>query len=285
MHQEKKEDARRRKQRDDYHEPWSQDCANRRTNDGKRSHQQENNMFKRIAWISSLIASLAMPALARSDRSQDFDRIHAATGVIRQIMNTEDKGIPQELMESAKCVAIIPGEDQAAFIVGGQYGKGVATCRTSHGWSAPAFLTISGGSIGFQIGGSSSDVVMLFMDNNGLRHLLNDNFRIGADATAAAGPIGRHVAAGTDLKLHSEILTYSRSRGAFAGISLDGAVVRADHSGDVAMYGHKVSRQEILDGAVAVPQRARPLLEEIAQYANPGAPAKAEKATLQAKGK
>jgi SH3 domain-containing YSC84-like protein 1 len=225
-------------------------------------------MLKRIAWVTTLIASLVMPALASSDRSQDLDRLQASTQVFRQIMDTPDKGIPQELLESAKCIAIIPGEKQAAFIFGGQYGKGLATCRTAHGWSAPVFLAMGGGSVGFQIGGSSTDVVMLFMDNNGLRHLLSDKFRVGADATAAAGPVGRHVAAGTDIKLDSEILTYSRSQGAFAGVSLNGAVVQSDQSGDRAMYGRKADRKQILDGAVPVPRAARPLLKEIAQYAH-----------------
>ena len=242
-------------------------------------------MLKRIAWVTTLIASLVMPALASSDRSQDLDRLQASTQVFRQIMETPDKGIPQELLESAKCIAIIPGEKQAAFIVGGQYGKGLATCHTAHGWSAPAFLTVGGGSVGFQIGGSSSDVVMLFMDDNGLRHLLNDKFKIGADATAAAGPVGRHVSAGTDVTLHSEILTYSRSRGAFAGVSLDGAVVQADRSGDQELYGRKASRRKILDGAVAVPQVARPLLREIAQYAHREATAKVEQTKFQTKGR
>jgi len=213
-------------------------------------------MLKRIAWLTTLIASLVMPALASSDRSQDIDRLQASTQVFRQIMDTPDKGIPQELLESAKCVAIIPGEKQAAFIIGGQYGKGLATCRTAHGWSAPVFLKVEGGSVGFQIGGSSTDIVMVFMNDNGLRHLLSDKFRVGADATAAAGPVGRHVAAGTDIRFNSEILTYSRSQGAFAGVSLNGAVVQADQSGDRAIYGRKADRKQILNGAVPVPRAA-----------------------------
>lgn len=207
-------------------------------------------------------------AWASSDRSDDIQRIHRATQVFSEVMNTPDKAIPQELLESAKCIAIIPGEKQFAFVFGGDYGKGIATCRTSHGWSAPVFLAVGGGSFGLQIGGSSSDVVMVFMNDSGLRHLLSDKFKIGADATAAAGPVGRHAAAGTDIKLNSEILTYSRSRGAFAGVSLDGAVVQADHKGDVAMYGTKADRREILNGTVAVPKVARPVLTEIARYAH-----------------
>lgn len=224
-------------------------------------------MSQRILAVTILIAGLVLPALADSDRSEDVERIHHATQVFREIMGTPDKGIPQELLESAKCIAIIPGEKKAAFIFGGNYGKGLATCRMSRGWSAPLFLAVGGGSVGFQIGGSSTDVVMLFMNDHALQSLLSDKFKIGADATAAAGPVGRHAAAGTDLKLNAEILTYSRSKGAFAGISLDGAVVQADQTGDQAMYGAKVNRKEILNGTVVPPKVAEALLKEIAQYA------------------
>jgi len=223
-------------------------------------------MIKRILTVAALLAGLVLPALANSDRSDDIQRINASAQVFREIMSTPDKAIPQELLESVKCIAIIPGEKQAAFIFGGQYGKGLATCRTAHGWSAPVFLAVGGGSVGFQIGGSSTDVVMLFMDDNGLRHLLTNKFKIGADATAAAGPVGRHVSAGTDVKLNSEILSYSRSQGAFAGVSLNGAVVQSDQSGDKAMYGSKADRKQILDGAVPVPKAALPLVREIAKY-------------------
>ncbi len=222
-------------------------------------------MSKHFLIVSLAGLGLALPALA-SDRSDDIERVRKAAQVFQQIMNTPDKGIPQELLETAKCVAIIPGEEKAAFIFGGNYGKGVATCRTAHGWSAPMFLAVGGGSVGFQIGGSFTDVVMLFMNDQALQSLLSDKFKIGADASVAAGPVGRHVAAGTDIKLNAEILTYSRSKGAFAGVSLDGAVVQADHSGDKAMYGRNVSRREILDGKVAVPAPARNLLAELARY-------------------
>jgi lipid-binding SYLF domain-containing protein len=182
-------------------------------------------------------------------------------------MSVPDKSIPTELLEAAKCIAIIPGEKKVAFGVGGNYGKGVATCRTAEGWSAPLFLAIGGGSVGFQIGGSSTDLVALFMNDQALQKLVTDKFTIGADATAAAGPVGRHAAAGTDVKLNAQILTYSRSKGAFAGISLDGAVVQADKSGDQAMYGAEVTRKEILNGRVPVPESAQPLVRSIAKYA------------------
>ena len=219
--------------------------------------------------ILAVTFSLVSPGWA-SDRDDDVQRIHKATEVFQEIMNTPDKGIPQELLESAKCIAIIPGEKRAAFVVGGDYGKGLATCRTSHGWSAPLFLAIGGGSVGFQIGASSTDIVMLFMNDRALQSLLSDKFKIGADATAAAGPVGRHAEAGTDIKLNAEILTYSRSKGAFAGISLDGAVVQADRSGDQAMYGTNASRQEILGGSVPVPASAQPLVTEISKQAYEG---------------
>lgn len=216
-----------------------------------------------IVLVAGLVAML--PALA-SDRSNEVGRIQRATQVFREIMRTPDKGIPQDLLEKAKCVAIVPGEEKLAFIFGGNYGRGLATCRTADGWSAPVFLAVGGGSVGFQIGGSFTDAVMLFMNNHALQSLLSDKFKIGADATVAAGPVGRHAAADTDIRLHAEILSYSRSKGVFAGVSLDGAVVRADQSEDKAMYGSDVTRQEILGGKVAVPEAAQNLLEDLAKY-------------------
>jgi len=223
-------------------------------------------MLKQIIFSAVLAVVLASSAVASSDRNDDVKRIQRATEVLHEIMATPDKAIPQELLESAKCIAIIPGEKKAAFVVGGNYGKGLATCRTAAGWSAPLFLAVGGGSFGFQIGGSSTDVVMVFRSERGMRSLLSDKFKIGADATAAAGPVGRHAAADTDAKLNAEILTWSRSKGLFAGISLDGAVVQADESGDRAMYGNNVNRREIVDGSVSPPEAAMPLLTEIAQY-------------------
>jgi lipid-binding SYLF domain-containing protein len=211
--------------------------------------------------------ALVLPALA-SDRDDDIGRIQKSTQVFREIMKAPDQGIPQNLLEKARCVAIIPGEEKAAFIFGGNYGKGLATCRTAHGWSAPMFLAVGGGSFGFQIGGSFTDVVLLFMNDHALQSLLSDKFKIGGDATVAAGPVGRQASADTDARFNAEILSYSRSKGAFAGISLDGAVVQADHSGDEAMYGSDVTRQEILHGKVAVPEPAQRLVEELDKYSS-----------------
>ncbi|MGA2300599.1 MAG: lipid-binding SYLF domain-containing protein [Candidatus Acidiferrum sp.] len=222
-------------------------------------------MLKRLLIVTTLGLLVTLNAVA-SDREDDVNRIHKAAQVFREIMNTPDQSIPQELLESAKCIAIIPGDVKFAFIFGGNYGRGLATCRTGHGWSAPMFVAIEGGSVGYQIGGSSTDLVMLFMNDHALQSLLSDKFKIGADASVAAGPVGRHASADTDAKLKAEILSYSRAKGVFAGVSLDGAVVQADKSGDEAMYGEHVDRHEILSGKVAVPESARALLDEIGKY-------------------
>jgi lipid-binding SYLF domain-containing protein len=226
---------------------------------------RRNIVKKNLLIVSIAGLGLVLPALA-SDRDDDLGRIQKATQVFQEIMRTPDKGIPQDLLAKAKCVAIIPGEEKAAFIFGGNYGKGLATCRTANGWSAPMFVAVGGGSVGFQIGASFTDVVLLFMNDHALQSLLSDKFKIGADATVAAGPVGRQAAAGTDVRLNAEILSYSRSKGVFAGASVDGAVVQADHSGDQAMYSATVTRREILDGKIAVPEPARRLLAELARY-------------------
>ncbi len=222
-------------------------------------------MLKRLLVFATLAMFVTLTAVA-SDREDDVNRTQKATQVFKEIMNTPDQGIPQELLESVKCIAIIPGDVKFAFIFGGSYGRGLATCRNEHGWSAPMFVAIDGGSVGYQIGGSSTDLVMLFMNDRALQSLLSDKFKLGADASVAAGPVGRHASAGTDLKLNAEILSYSRTKGIFAGVSLEGAVMQADKSGDEAMYGPGVDRHEILNGKVEVPESARPLLHEISGY-------------------
>jgi len=224
-------------------------------------------MLKRILAVTILIGIASLTAVA-SDREDDVNRTQKAAQVFKEIMNTPDQGIPSNLLESAKCIAIIPGDKKFAFVFGGSYGRGIATCRTEHGWSAPMFVAIDGGSAGYQIGGSSTDIVMLFMNDHALQSLMSDKFKLGADASVAAGPVGRNATAATDLKLNAEILSYSRSKGIFAGVSLDGAVMQADKSGDKAMYGDDVNRHEILDGKVAVPASARALVEELGGYAH-----------------
>jgi lipid-binding SYLF domain-containing protein len=224
------------------------------------------HMLKRILIVTALTFAVSLTAVA-SDREDDVNRTRKAAEVFKQIMDTPDKGIPHGLLESAKCIAIIPGDKKFAFVFGGSYGRGVATCRTGNGWSAPMFVAVDGGSVGYQIGGSSTDLVMLFMNDHALQSLMSDKFKLGADASVAAGPVGRNANAATDLKMNAEILSYSRSKGIFAGVSLEGAVMQADKSGDKAMYGEDVSRHEILSGKVAVPAAARPLLDEIGGYA------------------
>ena len=222
-------------------------------------------MLKRILAVTILIAIASLTAVS-SDRDDDVSRTQRAAQVFKEIMNTPDQGIPANLLESAKCIAIIPGDKKFAFVFGGSYGRGIATCRTGHGWSAPMFVAIDSGSVGYQIGGSSTDIVMLFMNDHALQSLMSDKFKLGADASVAAGPVGRNAAASTDLKLNAEILSYSRSKGVFIGVSLNGAVVQADKSGDKAMYGDDVNRHEILDGKVAVPESAQALLHELGGY-------------------
>jgi lipid-binding SYLF domain-containing protein len=222
-------------------------------------------MLKRTLIVTTLTLLVTLTAVA-SDREDDVSRTQKAAQVFQEIMNTPDQGIPSDLLESAKCIAIIPGDKKFAFVFGGSYGRGLATCRTEHGWSAPMFIAVDGGSVGYQIGGSSTDLVMLFMNDHALHSLLSDKFKLGADASIAAGPVGRNAAAGTDLKLSAEILSYSRSKGVFIGVSLNGAVVQADKSGDKAMYGDDVNRHEILDGKIAVPESAQALLHELGGY-------------------
>jgi len=222
-------------------------------------------MFKRLLIFSTIILT-ATPLAFASDHDDDVARTQKAAQVFQSIMDTPDRGIPVDLLRSAKCIAIIPGDKKFAFIFGGSYGRGVATCRTNEGWSAPIFVAIDGGSVGYQIGGSSTDLILLFMNDHALKSLLGDKFKLGADASVAAGPVGRSAAAGTDLRLNAEILSYSRTKGIFAGVSLNGAVVEADRSGDQSMYGADVDRHEILSGKIAVPPSARGLSRELDAY-------------------
>jgi lipid-binding SYLF domain-containing protein len=188
--------------------------------------------------------------------------------VFSEIMATPDKGIPQDLLSKAQCVVVIPGLKKGAFVVGAEYGRGVAECRRPDrsGWSAPASVRVEGGSVGFQIGGTSTDVVMLVMSQRGMDKLTQDKFTLGADAAVAAGPVGRNAQAATDLQLHAEILAWSRSRGAFAGISLDGATLRPDNKRNEELYGHKMSNREVLTSNMPIPESARPLIAELDRY-------------------
>lgn len=206
-------------------------------------------------------------AWAEGDRDKAIERVQAAGTVIGEIMNAPDKGIPDEIWGSAKCVAVVPSLIKAGFGFGGAYGKGVATCRTSHGWSAPAFFSVKGGSFGLQIGGQAVDLIMMIMNDEGMKNLLSSKFKIGADASAAAGPVGRHAEGATDWKLRAQILTYSRARGIFAGITINGAVVTQGRDETRAFYGRMIPFSTILTGGVASPSDAQPFLSQVGKYA------------------
>jgi lipid-binding SYLF domain-containing protein len=227
-------------------------------------------MWRRFTLAAGICLAVAVAATAaHSNREDDTARIQSATTVLHQIMATPDKAIPQDIMAGAQCIAVIPGEKKFALGFGGQYGKGLATCREGNTWTAPIFITLGGGSWGAQIGGQSSDVVMVMRDRDALRHLLSDKVKLGAQASAAAGPVGRDAEAATDASMHAKILTYSRSRGAFAGISLDGAVVQPDDSGNRAMYGDR-QWEDVIGGKVAAPAAAQPLIRELDRYTAKG---------------
>jgi lipid-binding SYLF domain-containing protein len=217
--------------------------------------------LKKVMFVLAMLglASLCWAGSAREDATE---RLNNATSVMHEIMGMPDKGIPEEVLEHAKCVAVVPHMVKGGFVFGAEGGKGVATCRTANGWSAPAFITISGGSWGLQIGVEAVDVVMIFQNDKAMQRLLESNFQVGADASAAAGPVGRHATAGTDWKMDTEILTYSRAKGAFAGLTLTGASLRQDTDSRHAMYGDVTTRALLL-GEVPVPAEAQPFLAEV----------------------
>jgi lipid-binding SYLF domain-containing protein len=205
------------------------------------------------------------------DNTKAEDRIQAAATVIDEIESAPDTGIPEDVLGSAECVAVVPSLLKGGFILAANYGRGVASCRTPTGWSAPAFLFTSGGSVGFQIGGQAIDLVMLIMNKDGMKNLLSSKFKLGADASVAAGPVGRHAAADTDWKMRAQVLTYSRTRGVFAGISLAGAVIKQDKDATREFYGRMVPFRTSLTGKVEAPQNAYPFLNTLAKWAKKAA--------------
>ena len=215
--------------------------------------------------LITLVAVLSLTSFgwAASDREATTDRLDHAGKVLNEIMSAPDKGIPEEVLEHAKCIAVVPHMLKGGFVLGAENGRGVTTCRTANGWSAPAFFTVTGGSFGFQIGVEGVDLVLIIQNEKGMEQLIGSKFEIGADASAAAGPVGRHASADTDWKLNTEILTYSRARGAFAGVALKGSAVRRDDDSTEAIYGHDISTRRILQGEVAVPQAAHVFLDAV----------------------
>jgi SH3 domain-containing YSC84-like protein 1 len=208
-------------------------------------------------FLSIIMAALAIPGWAASDKTEATERLQAAGKVLTEIMDAPDKGIPEEVVDGSKCIAVVPNLVKGGFIFGAKHGKGVATCRTAKGWSAPAFFTMSGGSWGAQIGAEGVDLVLMIMNKQGMDNLLSNKFQIGGEASAAGGPVGRHASAGTDWKADTQILSYSRAKGLFAGLTLEGSAIRPDEDSTVAIYGKDASHQAILTGKVpATPQAA-----------------------------
>lgn len=224
--------------------------------------------------FSYLAASLCLAGVQLYAADTAQQRLKDATDVFTEVMATPEKGIPQNLLQKAHCVVIIPGVKAGGFIVGAKYGKGFATCRQEHnaGWGAPGGVTVEGGSVGFQIGATNTDVIMLVMNERGMRRLLEDKFTIGGDAAAAAGPVGRDVSAMTDLQLSADILSWSRAKGLFAGISLQGATMRNDMSANKELYGRDLTNKEILMTGLKPPAAARPLLAALDKYSPREAP-------------
>jgi len=218
-----------------------------------------------------LIAVLSLSAALLSAADPDAPkRLQAAADVFKDVMGIPDKAIPQDLLNKSQCVVVVPGLKKGAFIVGAKYGKGFVSCRSTSGvgWSAPGSIRVEGGSFGFQIGGSETDVIMLVMNQSGMNRLLNTQFTLGGDATVAAGPVGRSTQAETDAAMTAEILTWSRARGLFAGISLSGATLREDSDWNSDLYGRKITNREILTSTIAPPVPAKPLLEELNRYSS-----------------
>jgi lipid-binding SYLF domain-containing protein len=211
------------------------------------------------------IAPLAiLPLMAKDNDS--VKRLDETAVVFSEIMATPDKGIPEDLLARAHCIVIVPSEKSAAFLVGAKYGKGYVSCRHGGGWSAPATVIIEGGSFGFQIGGSTTDVIMLVMNEGGEAKLLASKFTLGADASIAAGPVGRTAEAQTDLQMHAEILSWSRTQGLFAGVALEGATLRQDLDANAQLYGRKLDNREILTTSVTTPRAAARLMAELDKH-------------------
>src|SRR5579862_6258404 len=215
--------------------------------------------LEHCVWVLAIAGSISTAAFAADREVKVDDRLDASAEALTDMMKAADKGIPQDLLDKAHCVVVVPGMKKAGFIFGAKYGRGFAVCRRSggSGWSAPAAMRVEGGSVGFQIGASETDIVLLVMNDGGMKHLLSDKFTVGGDATAAAGPVGRDLSAQTDAMMNAEMLSYSRARGLFAGISLEGATLRPDGETNKELYGRNATNREILTGDLKIPTVAR----------------------------
>ncbi len=236
-----------------------------------KKENMKSRSIIRMATVLCLALAVGIVAQAQSKKNlkDEVQQSEKAAKVFREIMDTPDKGIPQELLESAECVAVFPSVLKAGFIIGGRGGRGVASCRTAAGWSAPAYFNLGGGSFGLQIGASSTDFVMLFMNKDGLNSLLSDGFTLGGDASVAAGPVGRQVGASTDLKMAAQILSYSRSKGLFAGLELKGVVIKPDKDDMHDVYGEGVTAKEILkENKITAPVSVRAFPMTLGHYSS-----------------
>jgi len=225
-----------------------------------------------------LVGALALTSAnlwAASAHQDSIQRLQMSTDVIHSIMSTPDKGIPEEVMSSAECIVVIPNLVKGGFIIGGEHGRGIASCRTATGWSAPAFVSVGGGSWGLQIGVEGVDLVMVVMNQQGLQNMLSSKFELSGAASASAGPVGRHASAGTDWKMNTEVLTYSRSHGIFAGITLNGAVIQQDVDSTRAIYGRNASFKSVLSGKVRAPKSTRRFMDAIRELSRAGTLAEA----------
>src|SRR6201981_4064850 len=223
-------------------------------------------MKKTIALLlMSFMGIVGTYAWAGSAREDTVDRLQKSVAVLHAIMSTPDKGIPEEVLSNAKCILVVPDLIKGGFILGGKHGRGVATCRTAEGWSAPAFVSVGGGSWGLQIGVEGVDLVMLVMNDQGFQHLLSSKFELTGEASGAAGPVGRHASAGTDWKMNTQVLTYSRSKGVFAGLTLEGAVVEQDNDSTHSIYGKHMMFRNILSGKATTPRSAEAFIKAVSQ--------------------
>ena len=223
-------------------------------------------MRTRVLFFTTMLAAGTMLQASESDKR----RLASANTMFKEIMDAGDRSIPRDLLRDSQCAVLVPGMKKAGFIGGGEYGRGFALCRTPKGWSAPIAMRMEGGSFGFQIGASETDLILLVKSKNGMDHLLKSKFTLGGDATIAAGPVGRESNANTDLTMHAEILSWSRSRGVFAGIALRGATLRPDEDVDTILYGHTVDRAAALNGQVPPPPAAAELVQTLTRYSGVG---------------
>ncbi len=223
--------------------------------------------MKRVAAAVCAVVMMSSAVAVQAESKAKLDeRLTNSKNVLTEIMATPDKAIPDQILSQGECVIVIPAYKKGAFLVGAQYGKGAATCKTAKGWSAPVFVMLTGGSFGFQIGGQSTDLVLVGTNNQSLQHMLSSKFKIGGDAAASAGPVGRNAQAGTDWKLNAEFLTWSRSKGLFAGVDLDGTVLSDDEDAMRDFYGANVPYKTVLGGGVPTPVDAKPFVRTVAHY-------------------